>query len=101
LLMQEQIRALQEVFEQLQARMNMNSRNSSKPPSSDGLSKPWPKSLRVTGQRPTGGQKGHPGSTLRQVQQVDAIVIHDVPRQCQACQHKLPVAYVGKARCRH
>ena len=98
LLMQEQIRALQEAFEQLQARLNMNSRNSSKPPSSDGLNKPAPRSLRVAGQRPSGGQKGHPGSTLRQAAQLDAIVIHDVPRQCQACQRKLPVACVGETR---
>jgi transposase len=72
---------LQEGFEQLRARLNMNSRNSSKPPSSDGLNKPAPKSLRVAGQRPTGGQKGHPGSTLRQAAQIDAIVIHEVPRR--------------------
>jgi len=98
LLMQEQIQALQEGFEQLQARLNMNSRNSSKPPSSDGLNKPAPKSLRVAGQRPSGGQKGHPGSTLCQAEQVDAIVIHDVPRQCQACQRKLPAACVGETR---
>jgi transposase len=98
LLMQEQIRALQEAFKQLQARLKMNSRNSSKPPSSDGLSKPAPKSLRVPGQRPTGGQKGHPGSTLCQAAQPDTIVIHDVPQQCPACQRKLPVACVGETR---
>ena len=98
LLMQEQIRALQEGFKQLQARLKMNSRNSRKPPSSDGLNKPAPKSLRVAGQRPTGGQKGHPGSTLCQAAQPDTIVIHDVPQQCQACQRKLPVACVGETR---
>jgi transposase len=83
---------------QLQSRLNMNSRNSSKPPSSDGLNKPAPKSLRVAGQKPTGGQKGHPGSTLRQASQSDKVVVHSVPAQCQACQSKLPFAYVRETR---
>jgi transposase len=83
---------------QLQLRLNMNSRNSSKPPSSDGLNKPAPKSLRIAGQRPTGGQKGHPGRTLSQSTEPDTIVVHDVPKKCQACQRKLPFAYVNETR---
>lgn len=98
LLQQGQIAALQESVAQLQARLNMNSHNSSKPPSSDGLNKPAPKSLRVSTGRPSGGQKGHPGSTLRQAQVPDAIVVHDVPDQCQACQRKLRFAFVAEAR---
>jgi transposase len=98
LTMQQQMAVLQQMVAQLQARRNMNSRNSSKPPSSDGLNKPAPKSLRVAGQRPTGGQKGHPGSTLCQAAQPDKIVIHGVPDQCQDCQSKLTFAYVGKTR---
>ena len=98
LMMQEQITQLQQLVAQLQARLNMNSRNSSKPPSSDGLNKPAPKSLRVAGQRPTGGQKGHPGSTLCHASEPDKIVIHGVPDQCQACQSKLAFAYVGETR---
>jgi transposase len=83
---------------QLQSRLNMNSRNSSKPPSSDGLSKPAPKSLRIAGQKPTGGQKGHPAATLCQTSQPDKVVIHDIPDQCQACKGKLSFSYVGETR---
>jgi len=93
-----QIAALQAQVADLQSRLNKNSRNSSKPPSSDGLNKPAPKSLRVAGQNPTGGQKGHPGSTLRRASQPDKVVVHDVPDQCQACQRKLPFAYVSETR---
>lgn len=63
-----QVMSMQGRIVQLQGQVSRNSRNSSNPPSSDGLNKsPKPKSLRKAGQRPTGGQKGHPGATLRQV----------------------------------
>jgi transposase len=93
-----QIAVLQERTKHLSGRLSLNSKNSSKPPSSDGLNKPAPKSLRVAGQKPTGGQKGHPGSTLRQASKPHKIVVHDVPQQCQACHSKLPFAYVGETR---
>jgi transposase len=98
LMHQEQIKALQEAVMDLQSRGKMNSRNSGKPPSSDGLNKPAPKSLRVAGQNPTGGQSGHPGSTLCKATQPDKIVIHDVPDHCQACHCELSFAYVSETR---
>ena len=98
LMLQEQIKALQEAVKQLQWRGNMNSRNSSKPPSSDGLNKPVPKSLRVAGEKPTGGQKGHPGRTLSQATEPDKIVVHNVSDQWQACHRELPFAYVSETR---
>ena len=61
---------------QLEARLGLNSTNSSKSPSSDGLRKPAPKSLRVAGQRPSGGQKGHPGATLRRSEEADLAIEH-------------------------
>ena len=98
LMLQGQITALQEAVKQMQSRLNMNSRNSSKPPSSDGLNKPVPKSLRVGGKSPSGGQKGHPGSTLSQATEPDKIIVHNVPDQCQACHLELPFAYVSETR---
>jgi transposase len=93
-----QIAALQSQVVELQSRLNKNSHNSSKPPSSDGLNKPAPKSLRSAGEKPSGGQKGHAGSTLSQACEPDKIVVHNVPDQCQACQRELPFAYVHETR---
>jgi transposase len=68
----------------LKEQLAKNSRNSSKPPSSDGLAKPKPKSLRPHGERPPGGQEGHPGQTLRMVDKPDHTVPHLVNR-CEGC----------------
>jgi transposase len=70
----------------LEERFAQNSTNSSKPPSSDGLRKPSPKSLRLAGQRPSGGQKGHPGNTLRLNEQIDAVIEHHANGICPKCQ---------------
>ena len=93
-----QIAALQLQVAEVQSRLNKNSRNSSKPPSSDGLNKPAPRSLRVAGENTTGGQKGHPGRTLSQATEPDRVVVHGVPDQCQSCDRKLPFAYVSETR---
>ena len=59
----------------LKEQLNKNSRNSSKPPSSDGLSKPAPQSLRKpTGKKP-GGQQNHPDSGLSLLKSPDQIVL--------------------------
>jgi transposase len=71
----------------LKDRLALNSRNSSKPPSTDGLDKPAPKSLRKkTGRRP-GGQPGHPGRSLQQIAQPDQTIVHLLDRcPCGKCQ---------------
>jgi transposase len=55
-----------------------NSRNSSRPPSTDRPEKPRPKSLRKQSGRKSGGQPGHPGRTLQTSDRPQHIRIHPV-----------------------
>lgn len=75
-----QVDALQKRIAELENRPRLHSKNSSKPPSSDGLaksnSKPNPKSLRPSGQNPNAGQPGHSGNTLMQATQPDLVIGH-------------------------
>jgi transposase len=73
-------------IEELERRAGKNSHNSSKPPSSDGLKhtlKPRPKK-----DKSSGGQAGHHGHALQQVERPDEVVIHR-PECCEACHHEL------------
>ena len=78
---------------ELERRLGLNSRNSSKPPSSDGLAKPPPRSLRGKSGRRAGKQPGAPGSTLRAVADPDEVVEHR-PAACGACRADLGDAVV-------
>ena len=57
---------------ELEAKLNKNSKNSSKPPSTDNHKKPT-NSRTKTG-RPTGGQEGHQGKTLLKVDNPDKVI---------------------------
>jgi transposase len=71
---------------ELRRQLGLNSRNSSKPPSTDGLGKPAPKSLRRKSGRKPGGQPGHPGSTLALVDGVpDERIVRHEPAACGGC----------------
>jgi transposase len=71
---------------ELEARLAQSPRNSSKPPSSEGLDKPPPRkrSLRKRSGRRPGGQDGHKGTTLTQVARPDREVRHE-PACCGRC----------------
>ena len=69
---------------ELEARLKQNPRNSSRPPSSEGLAKPAPRSLRKKSGRKPGGQDGHKGTTLAQVARPDREVRHE-PGCCGRC----------------
>src|SRR3954463_5017364 len=77
---------------ELERRLGLNSRNSGKPPSSDGLKKP-PRvsSLREPSGKTTGGQTGHPGKTLRRTETPDATIDH-YPAVCAGCGKPLTAA---------
>jgi transposase len=77
-------------IEVLEQRLGLNSTNSSKPPSSDGLAKPKPKpkSSRERTGKQNGGQKGHAGTTLLPKENPDIIIIHE-PERCSCCGHDL------------
>lgn len=79
----QRIATLEERVEALENQQKKNSRNSSKPPSSDGF-KPRPKSLRSKSERSSGGQPGHPGQTLELSLEVDAVEVHPV-EICMRC----------------
>jgi transposase len=94
---QEYIRALEARVAELEAtvqrlleRLQQDSHNSSRPPSSDLPHARRPPPRRVPSGRKRGGQPGHQGQTraLVPIEEVDT-VIPVKPRQCHRCQHAL------------
>jgi transposase len=69
---QAEIDELKAEVKELRARLDQNSQNSNRPPSSDGFNKPKPAFRKK--KRKKGGQKGHRGKTLKQVSEADLVV---------------------------
>ena len=95
-----EVEALRAENAELRRRLGLDSSNSSKPPSSDGMKKKSrvPGSLRTRSGKSSGGQKGHRGDTLRQVAEPDRIVAHTASA-CDHCSAALdPSSAVGEER---
>jgi transposase len=95
-----EVERLQAKVRELEGERSKDSHNSSNPPSSDGLAKPpvKPDSLRKSGEHPNGGQPGHPGQTLKQVENPDRVLVHLPPAHCPACQGPLGEATEVESR---
>jgi transposase len=80
-----QLTALATELASLRERISRSSRNSSKPPSSDGPGFKPPERRKGSG-RKRGGQPGHPGSgpELLPIERVDEVVEHH-PEACRRC----------------
>jgi transposase len=79
--LQQAIETLENRVTHLEAILAKDSHNSSKPPSSNGFKRP-PKSLRSKSDKKVGGQHGHDGKTMRQVESPDHTVIHRRRGKC-------------------
>jgi transposase len=86
LALQDQLEKLEQRVKELEARLDQNSSNSAKPPSSDGLAKPAPRSLRKKRGKKRGGQKGHSGRTLQPVEKPARLQLH-FPDACPNCEN--------------
>jgi len=68
------------------AKLKSNSRNSSKPPSSDGFNKPKIKNQRAKSNLSPGGQPGHTGRTREQTATPDKVLeLKPVEADCDEC----------------
>ena len=83
----EQMSSLSEQVKSLRERLAKDSHNSHLPPSSDRFVRKA-KSLRPKSEKQSGGQPGHPGSSLHFSSTPDEIILQQVER-CEACQHDL------------
>lgn len=79
---------LKQEVKELKTRLNQNSNNSSKQPSSDGNKKPNPKSLRGKSGKQNGGQPGHKAHQLPLNENPDHMITYTIDN-CEKCGHDL------------
>lgn len=96
--MSQTMQVMQSRIEALEGRLGKDSHNSHKPPSSDGLGKKSPKSLREPSGRKPGGQQGHGGSTLKFAKEPDVVVSHPLQSQCDQCGRRLHLLGLSSIR---
>jgi transposase len=80
----EKLKHLERENAELRRRLDLDSKNSHKPPSSDGYKKTTKPGIPKDEKHPRGGQKGHEGKTLRKVSQLDHVEVH-LPARCECC----------------
>jgi transposase len=97
------IAELEALVAELRGRLDQNSRNSSKPPSSDGYAKPEAKNkkrgLRRRSGRKPGGQLGHQGHRLERREDPDRTIVHAVER-CECCGRDLSEVAIVESQSR-
>lgn len=89
-IMNQTIAGLNQTIQELKEQLNKNSKNSSRPPSSDGLKKPAVnknKSLREPSGKKQGAQEGHDGVHLSVISDPDHIENH-MHSDCTGCPHR-------------
>lgn len=92
---QGQLEELRAEVEALRDRLRQNPRNSSRPPSAEGLAKPAPRSQRGRSGRKPGRPKGQPGATLELADRPDQVVARE-PGRCAGCGTGLAGAQVAR-----
>lgn len=95
----ERVDKLEARIVELENSLNKNSQNSHKPPSSDGYKRNLQPGTPKNKTRPTGGQPGHKGTTLRKSVTPDHIVIHSVDT-CVGCGSSLEQVPIKEMRTR-
>jgi transposase len=84
------VQVLETELATLRERVNRNSHNSSKPPSSDGPDVPTKPRQRAKSKRKRGAQPGHKGTTRKLVPIEQVKDSHDIkPEVCRRCGHTL------------
>ena len=89
-IMNQTITELNQSIKELKEQLNKNSKNSSKPPSSDGLKKPAVKknnSLRESSGKKQGAQEGHVGANLSVMSEPNHTKDH-MHSDCTGCPHR-------------